>query len=251
MLRWKLPMDALARLKEEDPSSVGVFVDFDGTISPIVDRPEDALPAEGAAEVLEALAERFALVAIVSGRPLDFLKSRFPRSRVLLCGAYGRDRSDRSGRRMTEGWEPVAAAAVAATGHLDGVLVERKGAGVALHYRLAPEHEEEVNEIAIVLAKEFELEIMPGRLVAELVVPGPKKGEAVAQLVADNGLRSVLIAGDDLADVEAFEVLRTLESVSSVTIAVLSEEAPERLIEAADETVTSPAELVRLLGDLL
>jgi trehalose 6-phosphate phosphatase len=242
-------MDALTLLAK-DPSTAGLIVDFDGTLSPIVDRPEDALPAEGAPEILEALAERYALVAVLSGRPLEFLKSRFPRSRVLLCGAYGRERSDRTVRRMTEGWEPVAAAAVAATSHLDGVLVERKGAGVALHYRLAPQDESEVNEIALALAKEFELEIMPGRLVAELVVPGPKKGDAVRELVAERALTTVLVAGDDLADIESFTVVREL-GVSSIAIAVLSEEAPQRLIDAADETVSGPAELVELLRGLL
>jgi trehalose 6-phosphate phosphatase len=225
-------MDALTLLAK-DPSTAGLIVDFDGTLSPIVDRPEDALPAEGAPEILEALAERYALVAVLSGRPLEFLKSRFPRSRVLLCGAYGRERSDRTVRRMTEGWEPVAAAAVAATSHLDGVLVERK-----------------VNEIALALAKEFELEIMPGRLVAELVVPGPKKGDAVRELVAERALTTVLVAGDDLADIESFTVVREL-GVSSIAIAVLSEEAPQRLIDAADETVSGPAELVELLRGLL
>jgi trehalose 6-phosphate phosphatase len=242
-------MDAHALLAK-DPSTAGIVVDFDGTLSPIVDRPEDALPADAAPDVLQALAGRYALVAVLSGRPLDFLRSRFSPSPVLLCGAYGRERSDRRERRVTEGWEPIAAAAVAATSHLDGVLIERKGAGVALHYRLAPERENEVNEIALVLAKEFELEIMPGRLVAELVVPGPKKGDAIRQLVKERGLRSVLVAGDDLADVESFEVVRELD-VDSIAIAVLSEEAPQRLIDAADETVKSPAELVDLLRELL
>jgi trehalose 6-phosphate phosphatase len=240
------PLPSLA----DDPSTMGIFLDFDGTLSPIVDRPEDALPADGAPELLEALASKFALVAVLSGRPLEFLKSRFRPSRVLLCGAYGRERSDRGGRRMTEGWEPVAAAAVAATAHLEGVLVERKGAGVALHYRLAPEREVEVNEIAVVLADAFELEIMPGRLVAELVAPGPKKGDALRGLVQERDLRSVLVAGDDVADVGSFEVVRSLD-VRSLCIAVLSEETPQRLVDAADTTVESPEALIELLRGLL
>jgi trehalose 6-phosphate phosphatase len=242
-------MDARALLAT-DPSTAGIIVDFDGTLSPIVDRPEDAVPADGAPDVLGALAERYALVAVLSGRPLDFLRSRFPPSRVLLCGAYGRERSDRHERHTSEGLERVVAAAVAATSHLDGVLVERKGAGVALHYRLAPERAADVDEIALVLAQEFELEVMPGRLVVELVVPGPKKGDAVRRLVHERGLRSVLVAGDDIADVASFDVVRELD-VASIAIAVMSEEAPQRLIDAADGTVKSPEELVDLLRELL
>ncbi len=234
---------------KNEPDRTGIFVDFDGTISPIVDRPEDAIPAEGAVEVLGSLAERFAVVGVISGRPLDFLKSRFPPSPILLAGAYGRDRSDRYGRRMTEGWEPVAAAAVVATSHLEGVIIERKGAGVALHYRLVPELEQEANEVAVMLAKEFELEVLPGRLVAELVVPGPKKGDALRDLVAERDLKAVFVAGDDLADIEAFDVVRELD-VKSLCVAVASEEAPQRLLEASDMAVDRPEELVALLGSL-
>src|SRR5262245_18291434 len=143
--------DALAALSA-DPASTGIFTDFDGTLYRLVDRPEDAAPIPGAEETLSDLARTFALVAVVSGRTLEDLKTRLRPPGVLLAGSYGRERSDRPLRRATEGWETVSIAANATARTLPGVHVERKGTGVALHYRSVPHRETEVLEAAGVLA---------------------------------------------------------------------------------------------------
>lgn len=240
--------DALEILAS-DPATTGIFSDFDGTLSPIVPRPEDAYPVEGALEALSGLAEVFGLVSVVSARSLEDLRQRVRPPGVLLAGAYGRERSDRELRRATEGWETVAFAATAAIRSLDGVHVERKGTGVALHFRGAPHHEAATREIAGVLAAEFSLELRPGRMVFDLIVPGPGKGEAITSLLAERSLRRALVAGDDLGDVEAFEMLRASD-VEAVIVAVASPEAPPDLAEQADIVVGGPAELVRLLERL-
>ncbi|MGH2758923.1 MAG: trehalose-phosphatase [Actinomycetota bacterium] len=243
-------VDAL-RLLTSDPPRTGIFTDFDGTLSEIVDSPEDATAVAGAESTLERLAERFGLVAVVTGRALEDVRHRLHPAGVLLAGSYGRERSDRSeGRRQVEGWETVAAAAAAMTGELPGVVLEPKGAGVALHYRTAPGFEPEVRRAAERLAGDFELEVLHGRLVVELVSPGPKKGDAIAALVAERDLRTVLVAGDDVADVEAFEWVRR-SRVRGVLVAVSSEEAPPTLEGAADLVLDGPAEVVALLRDLL
>jgi trehalose-6-phosphatase len=86
-------------------------------------------------------------------------------------------------------------------------------------------------------------------MVYELVVPGPGKGDAITQLIRERRLTRVLVAGDDLADDEAFRIVRGLE-VDSVLIAVASPEAPSTLVELADISVDSPAELVAFLREL-
>jgi trehalose 6-phosphate phosphatase len=121
---------------------------------------------------------------------------------------------------------------------------------VALHYRAAPDLEEEVRERAAVLAREFELAVMLGRLVAELVQPGPGKAEAAATLAAEYELSALLLAGDDVADLEAFEWARSAEA-TTVLVAVASEEAPPGLEAAADLVVDGPRELVALLRRLV
>lgn len=233
-----------------DPDRTGLFTDFDGTLSEIVDRPEDASAVGGASEVLEALAQRFAIVAVVSGRALDDLRSRLNVPGVILGGSYGRERSDRSAaRRATEGWETVAAAAVTMTRDLPGVVLERKGSGIALHFRQDPEQAEAVKECADVLAREFSLDLRPGRMVVELVQPGPGKGEAVAKLAAERELHAALVSGDDVGDVEAFEWART-SPIRSVVVGVVSEEAPADLAALADLVVPGPVEFVQFLRRL-
>jgi trehalose 6-phosphate phosphatase len=243
------PTDALAALLV-DPSRTGIFMDFDGTLSAIVPRPSDARLVEGAEDVLRDLKERFGLVAIVSGRSLEDLRRLVPVQGLLLAGAYGRERSDRIVRRQTEGWETVGIAAQAAVGNLEGVEVERKGAGVALHFRNGPTHGEAVREIATILAHEFSLDLRGGRMVYELVVPGPGKGDAIVAMIEDRGLDHALIAGDDLADVEAFHMVRD-RALPAVIVAVTSEESPPGVTEDADIVVESPGELVVLLKQLV
>jgi trehalose 6-phosphate phosphatase len=237
--------DAIAILTA-DQSATGIFTDFDGTLSPIVPIPEDAEPVDGSLDALAALARRFGLVSIVSARSLEDLKKRAAAPGVLLCGAYGRERSDRPVRRATEGWETVSLAAIAATSALDGVSVERKGTGVALHFRAAPQHADAVRKIADLLVAEYGLELRPGRMVCDLLVPGPGKGDAIASLIAERSLRCALVAGDDVADVEAFRMLKGGD-VQTVVVAVSSAEAPEGLGEHADLLVDGPAELTSFL----
>jgi trehalose 6-phosphate phosphatase len=61
-----------ARLAER-AGEVALCLDFDGTLSPIVDDPQAARPLHGIVELLEPLANRFAAVALISGRPAAYL----------------------------------------------------------------------------------------------------------------------------------------------------------------------------------
>ncbi len=233
----------------DDPARTGIFTDFDGTLSPVVPRPDDARPAEGAVRSLESLARSYGLVAVVSGRSLEDLRTRMKPRGVLLAGAYGRERSDRHVRRQTEGWETLPIAAAAAIQRLPGVHLERKGSGVALHFRNAPDCGEDVREIAESLAKEYGMEVRPGRMVYELIVPGPHKGDVICSLIEERSLDRVLVAGDDFGDLDAFGAVRD-SGVDAVVAAVISEEAPPGLTELADLVLGGPVELVRFLQDL-
>src|SRR5439155_13356044 len=80
----------------EDPGRTGIFLDFDGTLSGIVVDPARARPIAGAAEVLHALAERYKTVAVVSGRPLAFLRAHLDldAGAVKAFGIYGLETMD-------------------------------------------------------------------------------------------------------------------------------------------------------------
>ena len=92
-----------------------------------------------------------------------------------------------------------------------------------------------------------------GKMVIELVPPGrPMKGAALDRLVGEQALEAVLYAGDDHADLDAFETLERLAArgLPVVRVAVHGDETPADLIEAADVVCADPADLVRLLRSL-
>ena len=239
------------RVLMRNPERTGIFCDFDGTLADIVPLPADAWPVLGATDVLAQLADSFRIVAIVSGRGLEDLRPRVDADGVVLAGSYGRERSDKelTQTAVAWGWEGVVQKAVARTTALHGVLVEPKEAGVALHYRSAPEHRDQIREIASDLAREFGLQIRPGRLVFELVVPGPGKAEAVVTLAGECGLDALLVAGDDAADVEAFEAVRSLD-LEAVVVGIASSEAPPGLAAASDIVLPDPSAFVEFLREL-
>jgi trehalose 6-phosphate phosphatase len=245
-----LNADAALDRIASNPAQTGIFCDFDGTLSEIVDRPEDARPVAGAADVLERLAHVFRVVAVITGRSVDDLGPRFAPAGVVIAGSYGRERSDRPGGFATRDWEPVASAAERATREWNGVNVERKRGGVAIHYRLTPDRASDVQTVASELAGEFGLEVRPGRMVADLTEPGPGKAEALARLVEEYGLATFLFAGDDVADAEAFAWARA-SGADRVLIGVRSAESPEAIERDADIVVESPHELLAILERLL
>lgn len=229
---------------------VGVLLDFDGTLSPIVARPELARIREGARDAIARLVGRGAVVAIVSGRTGDELRELVGVEGVRLAALYG----------LAEQAEPigddVVEAVVGAAGYVTGSRVERKGASVAVHYRAAEDpslaHDELVSALAPI-ADEAGLELLPGKMVIELVPAGrPLKEGAVERIVADERLEAVLYAGDDVADLRAFEALDRLaeRGVRTVKVAVHGRETPAALTAAADVVVDGPAGLVTLLRAL-
>ncbi len=243
--------DSLAALRAE-PGRTAILLDFDGSLSEIVERPELARPVDGARDILAALAETHALVAVVSGRPTADLTQLLGVPSVRLAGHYGRLVDQAPASVSAEARERVAAVA----GGLDGVWVDDKGESLAVHFRLAA-HPEAAREALIaplgVIGRDEGLELIEGKMVLELVRKGaPRKGEAVARLVREADALAAMFAGDDLADLEAFEALDRLgdQGIAVVKVAVRGPETPAVLLQAADVTVDGPAGLVELLRRL-
>lgn len=242
----------------EEPARTAVLLDFDGSLAPIVDDPAEAAPLPGTAAVLERLARRFGRVAVVSGRPVQFLVRHLPVEGLDLVGLYGMER--RIGGDV--GVDPEAqphlgradAAADEAEAALPGVLVERKdGLTCVLHWRSQPERAADALEVGRAIAERHGLVAREGRMSLELMPPVPvDKGRVTESLCS--GMAVALFAGDDRGDLEAFAALDRLVGEgrlrAAVKIAVRSREAPPELLTSADERVAGPEELVEMLRRL-
>jgi trehalose 6-phosphate phosphatase len=233
--------DALARLSE-DPALAAVLLDVDGTLAPIVARPELAeVPAETQAEVAR-LTERYALVGCISGRSGEEARRLVGVDGVVYVGVHGLELA-REAERWRETLRPFA--------RLEWPWLEDKGLTVALHWREAADEQAARTELEGIAerAEATGLVARWGRKVLELRPPvEADKGTAVRALLEERGLRRAFYAGDDTTDLDAFRGLDGLEV--AVRVAVASAEAPSGLREAADLIVTSPAELLDLLRGL-
>src|SRR5436305_11188210 len=118
----------LERLAAE-PGEAGLFLDFDGVLAPIVARPEDAAaPPETRAE-LERLVQRYALVAVVSGRAGDDVRERVGVGGVVCVGSHGLEAEP-----LAERWRQTLVD-FAANAPWPPSAIEMKGLAVAFHFR--------------------------------------------------------------------------------------------------------------------
>ena len=233
--------DRLALLRSE-PGRAAVLLDVDGTLAPIVTRPDlAAVPEETRVEV-QRLANRYALVACVSGRMSEDAARLVDVEGAVYVGVHGLELAPEAAQ-WREALRPFAAE--------DWPWLEDKGLTVALHWREAPDEAAAERSLQLVAAraKEVGLEARWGRKVLELRPPvAADKGTAVRFLLEQRGLQRALYAGDDTTDLDAFRGLDGLEV--GVRVAVASAESPPALGDAADMVVASPAELVELLRTL-
>ncbi len=228
--------------------------DFDGTLSEIVGKPEDARPVPGAIEALEALVSVGVEVAVVSGRPISFLDRIIPPSLdAVLIGQSGLETSRRgvytAHPDLEAAMPALEAALVEARSKANGMEVELKGFSFTIHYRSNPELADAAHQLADELAVDHGLAVVPGKMSVELRVPvDVDKGLAVKSLIGDHDL--VMFAGDDIVDVSAFLELKSLAGPPSLSFGISGPETPDAVSEAADMTLGSPSELVNVLQDL-
>jgi trehalose 6-phosphate phosphatase len=238
------PDALLARLAAE-PEQAGLFLDFDGVLAPIVDRPEDAVPLPETRAELERLVGRYALVAVVSGRAGADVEARLGVEDIICVGSHGLELEPQADR-----WRRTLAAFAADAPWPQGEI-ENKGLAVAFHFRDRPDEREAVRELDGIAetARDEGLVARYGRKILEVLPPvGSHKGTAVRRLIEEYDLRRALAAGDDTTDIDSFAALDGLEV--AVRVAVASPEAPQALLDAADLVVSSPEAFLGLLRGL-
>jgi trehalose 6-phosphate phosphatase len=211
----------------------------------------------GAVEVLDDLAGRYGVVAVISGRPASFLQAHLPPS-VAMHGLYGLERvvdgAVTAPPEVTRWRAVVDDVAARAGAELDGVDVEHKGLSLTLHFRASADPGA-AGSAALAYARRLSaasgLALRPARMSVELHPPvAVDKGTVLRGLAS--GREAACFIGDDAGDLPAFDALDALEAdgLAVARVAVRSAEAPAGLLERADVVVDSPAGVVALLRSL-
>jgi trehalose 6-phosphate phosphatase len=230
----------------------GIFLDFDGTLSEIVARPEHAEPLPQVRSVLEEVAGRNELVAVVSGRKTDDVRALIGVPGVEVFGQYGIEGHGLGGAQNEE----LRLEVEKVTGEVEGAWVEDKGVSLAVHYRAAPDPaaaEGLLRRSLQAIADGRSLLVLPGKMVVELApADTPGKGAVILRETRARRLSGCLFAGDDQADLAAFAALDELRigGTTTVKVAVRSDETPRELVDAADLVVERPSRLLEFLSRL-
>jgi trehalose 6-phosphate phosphatase len=198
-----------------------LFLDYDGTLAPIVDDPAAAVPHVAIPDLLARLHERHPVV-VVTGRHLDDLAGFFAEAPppIRAVGLHG-TQEGRLGEAPRDTLSAEAADALAALRDrvpaLDGLHVEDKGPAFAVHYRAVADEGAALERLrAWADGVPDALEPVWGKKVVELRPVGTSKGVAVRRIAAEHPDRTPVYLGDDVTDEDAFAVL----DVPAVTVKV-------------------------------
>jgi trehalose 6-phosphate phosphatase len=253
------------------PAAV-VGLDFDGTLSPIVDDPTRAHIHPDAAQILLDLSRQVRAVAVITGRParqaldlggLEEVGNAIGEAgkELFVFGQYGNERWSSTNRRVIGPRPPHGLATfmrelprfLRRAGAGDA-FVEEKGLAVAVHTRRMADPARAVEVLHPLLrdlASSHDLVVEPGRNVVEVRSAGMHKGVVVDRLADELSAEAFCFAGDDLGDVEAFEAVTRLGKRGLPTLLVCSASDEQSvLVPMADVVVPGPDGVMDLLRQL-
>ena len=187
-----------------------LFLDFDGTLVELAERPDAVVVSERLGDVLQKLLDRLnGRVAVISGRPAAQIMELLGKP-VIVVGSHGIEfDAIRAGPGSLDRPAELAQA-LAAMNQLaadrPGLMVEDKPFGVALHYRQLPAAEAECRRLARELARKHRLHLQPGKMMVEVHAGGGDKGTAIRTLMREPELahKCPVFMGDDLTDEPGF-----------------------------------------------
>lgn len=250
----RLPSALEAGLDDLGGEQLAIFLDYDGTLTPIVSHPSQAVLSDDARQVLARLAERRP-VAIISGRDRADVESLVGLDDIFYAGSHGFDISGPNGFRSEIGsefrpaLERAAATLEAEIAGIEGAWVERKRYAVAVHFRQAPpEAEEQIRQaVTSAVSENEDLRMSGGKKIFEC---RPRldwdKGRALESVLSQMGLDEAgttpIYIGDDETDEDAFAVLR--ERGIGIVVGISSRPSLARF------SLADPGEVHQLLARL-
>jgi trehalose 6-phosphate phosphatase len=263
------PADALAeslRPLRDDPERAAIFCDIDGTLAPIVQRPDEAHVKEEVSRLLGRLGRRYGCVACVSGRSAAEARRLVGVGSIAYAGSHGAELLEPGSNTSHvipafKNWEGrvrrFARDQDTAQLRTLRIRIEDKGPISAFHWR-GVRDEDAARAHLEDLARRAEaagLATHWGRKVLELRPPVPiGKGHAVRDLVGRARATVALFGGDDVTDLDAFDALDGLiaegELAAAVRVGVRSDEGPEGIVERADLVVEGVGGFTRVLAAL-
>lgn len=257
--------DAIPTLLQRflDSARPGIISDMDGTLSPIVPRPEDARPTDRNLELLQQLNNHLPLVALISGRSVLDLRQRVGLSQLTYVGNHGLEQWEdgivRTPPEVAQYRSAVANAVRELEDHqINGMLIEDKGATLSLHYRRTSDPTQIAATFAPIvhdIAQKNGLRFFQGRMVFELRPPVEvNKGSAFRSLVETHTLDAAVYLGDDTTDVDALRMARQLREQGvayTLGIGVESDDMPPQVQAEADVLVSGVSGVESFLDWLL
>ena len=199
-----------------------LFLDVDGTLVGIEDHPGDVRADAELIALLVDLAGRLdGALSLISGRSIAEIDRIFAPARFPSAGSHGaelRFDGDAANPAPAEFPEAILQRARQFAEEHDGLLVEKKRAGLALHYRRAPQLETDCRDFAAGLMRELgpDFRLIDGKMVLEIAPRSHHKGEAIRELLQHrpfHGRRPVFV-GDDVTDEDGFRVVNDLGGLS-------------------------------------
>ena len=241
---------------------LGLFTDFDGTISEIVSSPEEAQISSVCRDCLAVLTKRIALVGAVSGRAATEVKRKVGIDEMVYIGNHGLDRWVDGRIELVSRAEPYPAQIEVALGELkalvsdNGIIFENKGATASIHYRRCDNPEATRSNILSALKKVSgidNLNISQEKMAIGLRPPiDASKGTAVLSFVEEYNLKGVVYLGDDLTDVDVFTAIHGKDELfRGIAIGVVGREIIPQIEQEADFTLNGVSDVERLLKQVV
>ena len=199
-----------------------MFLDVDGTLLELAHAPDAVAPSAVLLDVLPRLRTGLGgALALISGRTIDDLDRIFAPLTLPAAGQHGLERRDADGKlhhaEADHGIEDLRAPLRRFADDRDGVLLEDKGAALALHYRQAPEVEADARALVDRLTSDRDdLHCLAGKMVFEIKARAVDKGVAIACFLAERPFagRMPVFIGDDVTDEDGFRFVNQTGGLS-------------------------------------